>query len=172
MARVDMVNGPHPWVRVGVPGPICDCPDTARGEAACYALVQVLMASAWGLVIMRNKLLPALIGAILAPLLVLPAMAHHTFVVKYDGSKTVRVSGVITSMSYGNPHITFTVGGWTVETESPAALSAKGLTKNVLIEGAKVTVSGWPARDGSSKLGASSISISGGPSATTRGTAR
>ena len=100
------------------------------------------------------------------------AFAHHTFTVKYDPSKTVRVSGVVSSVSYNNPHITFTVGGWTVETESPAAATAKGLGKDVLKEGAKATVTGWPARDGSHEMGASSVSISGGPSVTTRGSAR
>ena len=121
---------------------------------------------------LRTLLLPLFLLASLWCLAPQVASAHHTFVVKYDGSKTVRVSGVITSVDYGNPHITFTIGGWTVETESPAAASAKGLTKDVLKEGAKATVSGWPARDGSHEMGASTISITGGPSVTTRGTAR
>lgn len=121
---------------------------------------------------LRNRFLFILLLATLFAAAPHAAFAHHTFTVKYDASKTVRVSGVIGPVSYSNPHTTFTVGGWSVETESPAALSAKGLTKNVLKEGAKVTVSGWPARDGSAQMGASSISIAGGPSATTRGSAR
>lgn len=100
------------------------------------------------------------------------AEAHHTFTVKYDGSKTAHISGMIGSVSYANPHVMFSVGGWMVETESPAALTAKGLSKGVLKDGAKATVSGWPARNGSSQMGASSISIVGGPSVTTRGSAR
>jgi hypothetical protein len=111
-----------------------------------------------------------------AALLVAPAAAHHTFNVKYDGAKTVSVSGVITSMSYGNPHIEFTVDGggksWVIETEGPAKVQAKGLPNSVLKEGAKATVTGWPARDGSAQMGLKSITIKGGPSVTVRGTAR
>lgn len=101
-----------------------------------------------------------------------PAIAHHTFVTKYDGSKIVSVSGVIDSVSYSNPHIFFSVSGWSIETEGPAAAGAKGLTRERLKEGAKVTVRGWKARDGSSALGLHSITFSGGQSFTIRGSAR
>ena len=104
------------------------------------------------------------------------ASAHHTFTAQYDPSKSVKVSGVVGSVSYGNPHIKFSVeaGGksWTVETESISVAQSLGLTQAVLKEGAKVTVTGWPARDGSAEMGLSSISIAGGPSVTTRRTAR
>lgn len=121
---------------------------------------------------LRNLLLSLIVVGSLLTAAPQPAAAHHTFTVKYDGSKTVHISGVIGSVDYANPHVKFSVGGWMVETESPAALTAKGLSKTTLKDGAKATVSGWPARDGSSQMGANSISISGGPSATTRGSAR
>lgn len=117
-------------------------------------------------------------GAALAALSLAPVAvhAHHTFVVKYNGGKTVSVSGVITSVSYGNPHIEFTVDGggrsWVVETEGPAKVQAKGLSQSALKEGAKVTITGWPARDGTAQMGLRSISIVGGPSVTIRGSAR
>ena len=98
--------------------------------------------------------------------------AHHTFVSKYDSSKLTTVSGTVGSVSYTNPHIFFDVGGWAVETESISVASGKGLTKERLKEGAKVTVSGWKARDGSAAMGLHSISFSGGPSITMRGSAR
>lgn len=101
-----------------------------------------------------------------------PASAHHTFVTKYDGSKIVTISGTIGSVSYSNPHIFFSVGGWTVETEGVAAASGKGLTRERLKEGAKVTVRGWKARDGGSAMGLQSITFSGGPTVTVRGSAR
>jgi hypothetical protein len=99
------------------------------------------------------------------------ALAHHTFVNKYDSSKPVSASGTVTSVSWGNPHIYFTVGGWTVETEGISVLTSRGITREKL-DGAKVTVRGWKARDGSSTMGMRSISIHGGPSATTRGSTR
>jgi len=123
---------------------------------------------------MPRALLAFLVLALLA--LPHPAEAHHTFAIKYDGAKTVTVSGVVTSVSFTNPHIHFEVqaGGasWTVETESISAAKGKGLTASVLKEGAKVTVSGWRARNGSAAIGLRSITISGGPSITMRRTAR
>jgi hypothetical protein len=103
---------------------------------------------------------------------VLPAKAHHTFVQKYDASKLVTVSGTIGSVSFSNPHIFFSVGGWRIETESISVANARGLTKERLKEGAKVTVRGWKARDGSSAMGLHAITFSGGPSVTMRGSAR
>ncbi len=94
----------------------------------------------------------------------------------YDGSKTVNVSGTIASVNYSNPHIFFSIDGgsrdWTVETEGVSVAIARGLTPTVLKEGAKVTATGWPARDGTAKMGLKSISITGGPTVTTRSTAR
>ena len=124
----------------------------------------------------RSLSLP-IIAFILAVVGQHPARAHHTFVVKYDGSKTVTISGTITSVAYANPHIHFDVATksatWTVETESIPVARASGFTPDVLKEGAKVTVTGWPARDGSPEMGAHSISVAGGgPSATLRKTAR
>jgi hypothetical protein len=125
---------------------------------------------------------PALRGAALAALLfssftcLAPARALHTFVTKYDGSKVVTISGVVSSVSFSNPHIHFEVqgsnGSWTVESESVSAARSRGLTQAVLKQGAKVSVTGWRARDGSAQMGLKSISISGGPSVTLRGTAR
>jgi len=125
---------------------------------------------------LRSRLALILVAAPLLAAAPTGAGAHHTYVVKYDGAKTIRVSGVISSVEYGNPHISFTVeaGGksWHVETESPAACKAKGLTQALLKDGAKVTVTGWPARDGSAQLGLNSISFSGGPSLSVRGSPR
>jgi hypothetical protein len=104
--------------------------------------------------------------------IIAPALAHHTFVTKYDSSKLVTISGTVDSVSYSNPHIFFSVGGWSIETEGVAAASGKGLTRERLKESAKVTVRGWKARDGSSAMGLHSITFSGGPTVTVRGSAR
>jgi hypothetical protein len=105
-----------------------------------------------------------------------PAAAHHTFVTKYDPSKTVHLSGEVTSVSYVNPHIYFQIetgkGTWSVETESISVATAKGLSPAVLKVGAKVSITGWPARDGSAALGLNTITLSGGTTIKMRGTAR
>jgi Family of unknown function (DUF6152) len=114
--------------------------------------------------------------ALIAMLAVLtPAAAHHTYVTKYDSAKKVTVSGTISNVRYQNPHIFFDLnaGGttWTIETESLSVAKSSGLTEQVLIDGAKATLSGWPARDGAAELGLNTIQI-GGKSLTLRRTAR
>ena len=124
---------------------------------------------------LRRRPLPLGLCAALA-LSALPALAHHTFVQKYDNAKVVKFSGTVASVSYQNPHIFFDVetgkGTWTVETEGIAAAKGRGLTANLLKTGAKVTVSGWPARDGTGALGLKTVTFAGGPSITMRSTAR
>lgn len=104
------------------------------------------------------------------------ACAHHTFVQHYDPQKLITISGTIGSVSFSNPHIHFTVtstsGEWSVEAESISVANKLGLSQSVLKSGAKVTVTGWRARDGSSELGLRSIAIVGGPSVTIRKSAR
>ncbi|MGL4398194.1 MAG: DUF6152 family protein [Hyphomicrobium sp.] len=103
------------------------------------------------------------------------ASAHHTYVSKYDSARVISISGTISSVSYQNPHIHFTLetakGSWVVETESISVARASGLTEEVLKAGAKATASGWPARAGGGALGLKSVSI-GGRSYVLRRTAR
>lgn len=105
-----------------------------------------------------------------------PASAHHTYVKKYDSAKKVSLSGTIEDVRFYNPHIFFTLqtakGSWTIETESVAVAKAKGLSTAHLKSGAKASVTGWPARDGSAQLGLANISFAGGPSISIRATAR
>lgn len=104
-----------------------------------------------------------------------PAAAHHTYVTKYDSSKKLTLTGTISNVHYQNPHIFFDLnaGGktWTIETESLPVAKSSGLTGQVLVDGAKATVSGWLARDGTAGLGLNTIQI-GGKSLTLRRTAR
>jgi hypothetical protein len=104
-----------------------------------------------------------------------PAIAHHSYVSKYDGNKLVRLSGTISSVSYKNPHIFFTLstasGSWTIETESISVARGAGLTNSVLKDGAAAMVTGWAAKSGGGQLGLKSITI-GGRTMTLRGSAR
>jgi Family of unknown function (DUF6152) len=104
-----------------------------------------------------------------------PAAAHHTYVTKYDSSKKMTLSGTVSGVQFQNPHIFFdlTAGGktWKVETESLSIAKSSGLTEKILFDGAKATVSGWPARNGAAELGLNTIHIEG-KSLTLRRTAR
>lgn len=86
------------------------------------------------------------------------AFAHHSFAVFFDtDDKVVKVTGVVKEFHFSNPHgvITLVVqqgGGttiWRAETNSPSILRRHGWTPESLHIGDKITVVGWPARDGS-----------------------
>jgi hypothetical protein len=89
------------------------------------------------------------------------ARAHHSFAVFFQTDKTIAVTGVVTEFQFKNPHglIRLTVtrpdGGveeWTAETNSPSILARRGWDKQTLKPGEKVTVQGWPARNGTRYL--------------------
>jgi hypothetical protein len=115
------------------------------------------------------------LAALIALALSTPVFAHHSYVSKYDGKKLIKLSGVISGVSYKNPHIFFTLstasGSWTIETESISVARGAGLTEAVLKDGAQASVSGWPAKSGGGQLGLKSITI-GGRTMSLRGTAR
>ena len=125
----------------------------------------------------RHLLLAVLALSLSAP----AALAHHSFVGNYDGAKLVSLRGVITNVRYYNPHIFFdlavthrngTRSRWKVETESIPLSRKRGLTRGSLKAGAKVTVRGWPARNGSRSVGLKSIVLPNGKTVHVRKTAR
>jgi hypothetical protein len=122
---------------------------------------------------LKNHAIAALVLVMMtAPL---PAAAHHSFASKYDPAKTVQVSGSVEDVHLQNPHSSFQVnsGGktWRIETEGVTAAKAAGLHNGILVDGAMVSVTGWPARDGSAALGLRTITI-GGKTLTLRRSAR
>ena len=89
------------------------------------------------------------------------ATAHHSFAVFFDTDSQLRkVTGVVTEFRFTNPHgiVTLAVaeGGhqviWRAETNSPSILRRRGWSSDSLQVGEKITVEGWPARDGSKYL--------------------
>ena len=94
-----------------------------------------------------------------ATLLALPAagLAHHSFAVFFDPQKSVTVTGTVTQFRFTNPHGTValdvtrpdgTVEKWRAETNAPVILVRRGWTRTSVKAGDKVTIEGWPARDG------------------------
>ena len=89
------------------------------------------------------------------------AHAHHSVAAGYDMNTTVTVTGTITEMEFINPHarMFFEVEGengekqsWTVWFSSANNLFRRGWRADDLPVGATITVSGFPARDGSFEL--------------------
>ena len=89
------------------------------------------------------------------------ATAHHSFAVFFDTDSQLRkVTGVVKEFRFTNPHgiVTLAVaeGGhqviWRAETNSPSILRRRGWSSDSLQVGEKITIEGWPARDGSKYL--------------------
>ena len=89
------------------------------------------------------------------------ARAHHSFAVFFDTDSQLRkVTGVVKEFRFTNPHGVVTlvvVEGnreviWRAETNSPSILRRHGWSPDSIHVGDKVTIEGWPARDGSKYL--------------------
>lgn len=109
---------------------------------------------------MWNRAAAAVLGlaGVLGPRI---APAHHSFAVFFQTSKSISVTGVVTAVEFSNPHGLIhlvvtkpdgTVETWTAETNSPSILARRGWSKTTLKIGERVTVKGWPARDGARYL--------------------
>ena len=111
------------------------------------------------------------LGAALA-LLPVAVAAHHSFAAEYDGSKAVILVGAINKVDQQNPHGFFymnvpsatpngRVTNWALETPGPNQLVRSGFTKEMyqqMIDNKeKVTVKAYPARDGSKRAFAETI---------------
>jgi hypothetical protein len=99
----------------------------------------------------------AIMAACLAAALPLTALAHHSFAVFFDESRTIAIEGRVTSFRFTNPHATIVldvtgangrVSEWRVETNAPVVLQRRGWTRASLRAGDLVRIDGWPSRDG------------------------
>jgi hypothetical protein len=89
------------------------------------------------------------------------AGAHHSFAVFFDTQdKLVSVTGIVRDFQFRNPHGVITLDVptakgtvvWRAETNSPSILRRRGWTGDSLHPGDKVTLEGWPAKDGTNYI--------------------
>ena len=109
----------------------------------------------------KRHIATAILLTLVVTLAARTATAHHSFAVFFDTDTQLRkVTGVVTEFRFTNPHgiVTLAVveGGhqviWRAETNSPSILRRRGWSSDSLQVGEKITVEGWPARDGSKYL--------------------
>jgi len=125
---------------------------------------------------MKSTVIATILGVTLA-MLPVAALAHHSFAAEYDGSQPMDLVGVVTKVDQQNPHGFFyldappaTPGGrvtnWALETPGPNQLVRNGFTRDLWEEmvdqGEQVTVRAYPARDGSKRAFAETLTRADG----------
>ena len=100
-----------------------------------------------------------------------PAVAHHSFSAEFDITKTIKLSGKVSSVRWSNPHAWIYVDvtgadgkvvNWAFETGAANGLYRRGWRKDDVEPGLAVTVEGWLARNGTPTANASSITLPDG----------
>ena len=97
--------------------------------------------------------------------------AHHSFAAEFDRNSPVTLTGSVTRVDWGNPHIwvfmdvkddTGTVSNWGVEGGAPNALFRNGWRKDSLKVGDTVTVEGFKSKDGLPRANANRVTLPDG----------
>lgn len=110
---------------------------------------------------------PRRIGALLGLALALAAgsvAAHHGWS-GYDADRPLTISGALTAVNYGNPHVDVTVQTaekrWEVILAPVSRMEARGAGRELLQVGKTVSVEGYPSRQKPDEMRAERISIDG-----------
>jgi hypothetical protein len=89
-----------------------------------------------------------------------PALGHHALAAKYDLQRSVTVTGTVTKFEWTNPHVRLHLNGaerdgprdvmpWEFELASPNLMGLNNFKIDSFRPGDHVTVTAYPARDGS-----------------------
>lgn len=111
------------------------------------------------------------VGAVASLLFAASSHSHHSVAVGFDMQRRVTVTGTILDMEWINPHarMSFEVEDengetqtWVISFTSANNLFRRGWRSTHLPVGATITVSGFPARDGSNELYAGETRLADG----------
>jgi hypothetical protein len=90
-----------------------------------------------------------------------PGLAHHSVAAKFDESKTMTLTGIVTLVDWRNPHVHVFMNvrgpnnewvNWAVELASPIDLQDSGWDRESVQPGDNLTVQGYAARNGSRQV--------------------
>jgi hypothetical protein len=99
-----------------------------------------------------------IVGAALLVAGAVPVYAHHSFAAEFDGTKPVTLTGAVTKVEWGNPHIWVymtvkddqgALQHWQCEGGAPNTLTRNGWSRESLKPDSQVTIEGFLAKDGS-----------------------
>jgi hypothetical protein len=116
-----------------------------------------------------GRLLPAVAIALLGA--AAPLVAHHEILAKFDDTKAVTLTGIVTDVDWKNPHAHVLISvksganaaNWAIELESPGRLEKSGWKADSVKPGDTVTVRGIAARNGSHQVWSQSLTRGGQP---------
>jgi Family of unknown function (DUF6152) len=102
------------------------------------------------------------LAAAAAFLCVVPVAAHHAVSAEFNSEKVITLKGVVSKIDWVNPHIFIyvdvkdesgKVSTWRLQSLPPMFFKGSGLTKDKLMDGSEVTVTAYPAKDGTDDFG-------------------
>jgi hypothetical protein len=115
---------------------------------------------------MKFKLAAAVVA--LTILAAAPMSEHHAFSAEFDNTEPLNMKGRFVSIDWVNPHswthfeVTLPNGQkqiWHAETPPPNQLVRQGWAKTTLQVGDELQINGFAAKDGSTRMWASNVSI-------------
>jgi hypothetical protein len=120
---------------------------------------------------MTSRLTAAGLCGLAAGLFALQCSAHHEILAKFDDTKPMTLTGVVTDVDWRNPHVHVfmnvkdadgDVANWAVELENTVLLRKSGWRSSTVQPGDALNVQGIVARDGSRQIWGESVRLSGG----------
>jgi predicted RNA methylase len=97
--------------------------------------------------------------------------AHHSFAAEFDSKKPIVLKGVVTKVEWTNPHVWIyfnvkdeagKVTNWGAEMGPPHGLQRRGWRRDTLEIGTSISVDGFLAKNGSSRVNARNITLASG----------
>jgi len=99
------------------------------------------------------------------------SVAHHAFAAEFDINKPITLRGTVSKMDWINPHSwihleTTNADGkavaWMIELGTPNVLVRRGFTKQSLLAGTEIVVSGYQAKNGENKMNGGFVTFKDG----------